>query len=62
MVDIKQQIHQLVEAAENQLDILISVHKQNISNGSADPDEFDDLYEISLCNLVLLKQIERLTI
>jgi len=55
MTDIKQ----FVEAAENELDIIISVNKINISNYCADPDEFDDLYETALMSLVLLKQIER---
>jgi len=47
---------------EDQLDIIISVHNKNLSNGSADPDEFDELYESALMSLVLLKQIEKKTI
>jgi len=52
-------ITQLVEAAENHLDIILAVHKKNVSNGSFDPDEFDELYESALMILVLLKQIEK---
>jgi len=59
MTDIKQLIAQHIKSAENELDIIISVHKKNVSNYSADPDEFDELYESALMNLVLLKQIEK---
>jgi len=59
MTYIKQHIVQLVAAAENHLDIILDVQKKNVSNGSADPDEFDELYESALMTLVLLKQIER---
>jgi len=59
MTDIRQLVAQHIKSAENELDITLDVHKKNISNGSADPDEFDELYESALMNLVLLKQIER---
>jgi len=55
MIDIKKSI----AAAENQLDIIISVHKKNLSNYCAAPDELDDLYETALMSLVLLKQLEK---
>jgi len=51
-----------IRAAEKQLDTIIALHKQNVSNGSADPDEFDELYESALMSLVLLKQLEKETI
>lgn len=59
MINLDKEIKQLVAAAENQLDIILNVHKKNISNGSADPDEFDELYETAVENVSLLKQIEK---
>jgi len=55
MIDISKEIQE----AEKQLDIIITVHKKNVSNCSADPDEFDELHETAVENAALLKLIEK---
>ena len=62
MINLDKEIKQLVAAAENQLDIILNVHKKNISNGSADPDEFEELHEAAVENVALLKLIEKLVV
>jgi len=61
MIDIDR-LKEEIKLAENQLDTIIAVHKKNISNGSANPDEFDELHETAVENIALLKQIEKKTI
>lgn len=48
-----------IKSAEKLLETIFTAHKQNISNGSADHDEFDDLYETAVENVALLKLIDK---